>query len=198
MDAIENLIGRRSTPAKRLTEPAPDDRELDTLFRAAVTAPDHGQLQPWSFIVIRGEARQRLGDLFAEAYQMRDPEVDSEALENYRNKPLRAPLIIAVVARITPGNPKVPEQEQVLSAGCAAEHIQLAARAMGYGSIWLTGINTRDWKVCEGLGLGFDDKLVGYLYLGTPPESAAAPERPEPSTFVREWSEPCAGEETAI
>ncbi|EDY85585.1 nitroreductase family protein [gamma proteobacterium HTCC5015] len=198
MDAIDNLLGRYSTPAKQLQEPAPSDDQLNTLFQAAVTAPDHGNLQPWSFILIRGEARHKLGDVFAEAYQLRDPSVDSEALENYRNKPLRAPLLIAVVAKITPGNPKIPVQEQIISAACAAQHIQLGAQAMGFGSIWLTGINTRDWKVCEALGLDFDDKIVGYLYLGTPPEQPSIPPRPDASQFVREWTEPSDAQDTVI
>ena len=97
MDALENLLGRYSTPAKLLTEPAPNDAELATLFAAAVTAPDHCKLQPWRFLVIRGNARRRLGDVFVEAYKLRDPKVSPAQLENYRLKPLRAPLILSLI-----------------------------------------------------------------------------------------------------
>lgn len=198
MNALDNLLGRYSTPAISLQEPAPSDAELDTLFRAAATAPDHCGLRPWRFIVVRGEARARLGETFVEAYRLRDPDVSAEALENYRQKPLRAPLLIVAIANITPDNPKVPEQEQIISAACATEHLQLAARALGYQSIWLTGINTRDWKVNEALGLGFDEKIIGYIYLGTASTEVTPPTRPEPSSFVSEWREPVATEETAI
>lgn len=189
MDALENLLGRYSTPAKLLTEPAPSDAELDTLFAAAVTAPDHCSLQPWRFIVIRGNARRRLGDVFVEAYRLRDSSASAAQLESYRLKPLRAPLIIAVVANIQTGNAKVPEQEQLISAGVAAQHIQLAARALGYHSIWLTGINTHDLHVNSAMGLGFDEKLVGFIYLGSNTQAIMHPERPDTQQFVSEWSQ---------
>lgn len=199
MDAIDNLLKRYSTPAVQLAEPAPSDAELDTLFQAAVTAPDNCNLQPWRFLVIRDEARHALGDVFADAYLQREPDVPAEKLENYRKKPLRAPLIIAVVACLQRDNPKVPEQDQIISAGIAGQHIQLAAQALGYGSIWLTGINTHDWHVTEALGIGFDEKLIGYLYLGTPSKTGRTPQRPETEQFVSEWvGKTDAVEDTAI
>lgn len=198
MDALENLLGRYSTPAKQLTEPAPSDTELHTIFAAAVTAPDHCGLQPWRFIVIRGNARRRLGDVFVEAYKIRDSSATAAQLENYRLKPLRAPLIIAVVANIQSGNAKVPEQEQIISAGVAAQHIQLAARALGYNSIWLTGVNCHDLHVSTCMGLGFDEKLVGFIYLGTNQQAVMPPERPAIESFVSEWTHAESGHESVI
>lgn len=198
MDALENLLGRYSTPAKLLNEPAPNDAELQTLFAAAVTAPDHCNLQPWRFLVISGNARRRLGDVFVEAYKKRDPNASVAQLENYRLKPLRAPLIIAVVADIQAGNLKVPVQEQLISAGVAAQHIQLAARALGYQSIWLTGINTHDLHVSSAMGLGFDEKIVGFIYLGSSQQPTLPPERPEPQQFVSEWTQVVDSHESVI
>lgn len=198
MDALDNLLGRYSTPAKQLTEPAPSDTELSTLFAAAVTAPDHCGLQPWRFIVIRGNARRRLGDVFVEAYKLRDSSANAAQLENYRLKPLRAPLIIAVVANIQTGNKKVPEQEQIISAAVAAQHIQLAARAMAYNSIWLTGINCHDLYVSSAMGLGFDEKLVGFIYIGTNKQATLPPERPPVAQFVSEWTQAEDSQESAI
>ncbi len=197
MDALENLLGRYSTPAKLLTEPAPNDAELETLFAAAVTAPDHCKLQPWRFLVIRGNARRRLGDVFVEAYKLREPNVSAAKLENYRLKPLRAPLIIAVVANIQTGNIKVPVQEQLLSAGIAAQHIQLAARALGYQSIWLTGVNSHDLHVSSAMGLGFDEKMVGFIYLGSG-QTNSTPERPAAMQFVSEWTQADNSHESVI
>ena len=198
MDALENLLGRYSTPAKQLTEPAPSDTELKTIFAAAVTAPDHCSLQPWRFIVIRGNARRRLGDIFVEAYKLRDSRANAAQLERYRLKPLRAPLIIAVVADIQVDNKKVPEQEQLISAGVAAQHIQLAARAMGYNSIWLTGVNCHDLHVSSAMGLGFDEKLVGFIYIGTNQQEILPPERPAITEFVSEWTQAEDSQESAI
>lgn len=190
MDVIEFLRTRASVPADRLVEPAPGDAQIETLVGAAVTAPDHGGLQPWRFIVIRGDARSRLGEVFAEAARQRAPQTDAGTLEKLRQKPLRAPLIIAVAAAVDADHPKVPVIEQLQSASAAAQQLQLAAAALGFGSIWLTGAPAHDPAVAEALGLDFDDRLVGFIYLGTAAGPVTAPPRPDPAGFIREWSEP--------
>ncbi|MEX0606406.1 MAG: nitroreductase, partial [Halofilum sp. (in: g-proteobacteria)] len=144
MDPISLLTGRYSTPANQLDDPAPSDSELAQILCSAVAAPDHGGLRPWRFRIIRGEARRRLGKVFADATRARAPSTDAQALEDAAAKPLRAPMIIAVAAHCDPDHPKIPESEQLLSAGAAVQQIQLAARALGYGAIWLTGANTYD------------------------------------------------------
>lgn len=190
MDAISLLSGRYSTPADRLDEPGPSDAELTTILRSAVAAPDHGSLRPWGFRIIRGDARHRLGEVFAEATEARDPSTDERALAAQAAKPLRAPLIVAVAARCDPNHPKIPETEQLLSAGAAAQQIQLAARALGYGAIWLTGANTYDAQVAEALALDIEDRLVAFIYVGTERAPEPAPERPDPWDFAAEWTGP--------
>lgn len=190
MDVLELLQTRVSVAADQLTEPAPDDAAIQTLVAAALTAPDHGGLRPWRFIVIRGEARRRLGEVFADAAQQRSPAIDPATLDKLRQKPLRAPLIIAVAAVIDPDHPKVPPIEQVQSASAAAQQLQLAANALGFGSIWLTGDSAHDPAVAEALGLDFDDRLVGFIHLGTASRRPQTPERPEPARFLQEWTEP--------
>lgn len=190
MDAISLLTGRHSTAPDRLDEPAPSGADLETILQSAVTAPDHGGLQPWRLILIRGEARRRLGEVFAEATQARDPGADDDALAKQASKPLRAPLIIAVAAHIDADNPKIPIIEQLLSAGAAAQQIQLAAIALGYGAIWLTGPNAHDGAVAEALGLDLDDRIVAFVNIGTPRQSDAPPQRPGPWDFTTEWVEP--------
>jgi nitroreductase len=171
------LLERHSTPAKFLTEPAPDDAQLREILGLAMHAPDHGRLRPYRFITIRGEARHALAEVFAAAVQKRDPEVSQAYLKKQKNKPLRSPLIVVVVACLNE-NPKIPKIEQMLSAGAAAHSILLASKAMGYGSIWLTGDNAYDRSVCEPLGLDFNEKIVGFIYLGT--ETVAIPRLPKP------------------
>ncbi len=190
MDAISLLNGRYSTPAGQLAEPAPTDAELTTMLRSAVAAPDHGGLRPWQFRIIRGEARERLGAVFAEAAHARDPALGEQALAAQAGKPLRAPLLIAVAARCEPDHPKIPESEQLLSAGAAAQQIQLTARALGYGAIWLTGPNAHDARVTEALGLGLGDRVIAFIYIGTERAPGAAPQRPDPWDFAAEWTEP--------
>lgn len=188
MDALEALLTRRSPG--RLTDPAPDDAALKTMLDAAMRAPDHGRLRPWRFIVLRGEARVRLGDLMAEAMRRREPEMPAPALEKERAKPLRAPLIVVVAASLVEGH-KIPAVEQLLAAGAAAQNLQLAAHALGFGTVWRTGAPAYDPYVKQSLGLDAADAIIGFMYLGTPVVESTEGKReikaPDQSQLVRDW-----------
>lgn len=187
MKAIDALTSRYSAP--RLTEPAPAEADIETMLAAAARAPDHGRLRPWKFILVRGDARGRLGDVLVDMLRRRDPTTRDSTLERERMKPLRAPLIIVVAAVVTPDHPKIPEIEQVLSAGCAAQNIMLAAHALSYGAIWKTGAPSYDDGVKAALGLAPKDHIVGFLYVGTVDgEAPADAGRPHHSEFVTDWS----------
>ena len=164
MDAIDALLGRNSAP--QLTDPAPRGEQLQTIFKAALRAPDHARLKPWRFLVIEGQGRHHLGEVFAQAAQADDAAMGRQALEKLRVNPLRAPMIIAVITRLQQ-HPKVPEIEQYLSAGSAAHGMLLAAHALGFGAIWRTGPMTFHPGVHRALGLQANEKLVGFIYLGT-------------------------------
>jgi nitroreductase len=167
MDALAALSTRHSVAPPFLTEPGPDEQMLARILAAGASAPDHGRLRPWRFIVIRGEARERLGEVFAQALVRRQPDAPSEALDQERSRPLRAPVLIAVVAKVDPEHPKIPEFEQILSTGAAVENILLAAHAQGFGAKWLTGANAYDDHVKAALGLAGNDRLAGFVHLGT-------------------------------
>jgi len=185
MDAIDALTTRRS--AGQFAEPAPDDETLGKILGAAMRAPDHGKLKPWRFIVLRGDARKRFGDVMAEAMKKREPDVPANMLEREREKPLRAPLIVVLAAAIKEGH-KIPVVEQLLAAGAAAQNIMVAAHALGYGAAWKTGAPAYDDFVKETLGLTPSDAIVGFLYLGTSATIPAVLPQPELSTFVRNWN----------
>jgi nitroreductase len=167
MEALAALSTRHSIAPPFLTGPGPDEAMLARILAAGASAPDHGRLRPWRFIVIRGAARERLGEVFAEALVKRQPDAPVEALEQERSRPLRAPVVLAVVARLDPQHPKIPEIEQILSTGAAVENILLAAHAQGFGAKWLTGANAYDAHVMAALGLAANDRLAGFVHLGT-------------------------------
>ena len=186
MDAIEALTTRASNP--RLSDPGPTSEDVQTIVRAALRAPDHGLLRPWRFITIAGEARERFGDVLADALTARTPDVPQAAVENERAKPLRAPLILVVVANVDPHHLKIPEIEQVTSAAAAAQNVCLSAHALGYGCFWRTGLPAYDASVKKALGVAAKDHIVGFMYVGTP--TAAAPDkgrRPEVGDFLEAW-----------
>jgi nitroreductase len=183
MQAIDALVARRS--ATTLTEPAPDAGALELMFASAVRAPDHGRLRPWRFLVVRGAARARFGELLAAHLGRAQPAASAEALRRERDKAFRAPLIIVVAAHVNEAV-KIPPIEQTLSAGVAAGNMMLAAFALGYNAMWKTGGAAYDPQVRQSLGLDPGDVIVGFLYVGT---EAGKPSvaRGEWRDLMREW-----------
>ena len=159
-----NAIDSRAS-ALKLTEPGPTRQHLEQIMRAGVRAPDHGRLHPWRFVVLEGAARDKLGAAMARLSLAKFPQSTPEQLESERRKVLRAPTIIVVAARITPG--KIPEIEQIAAVAAGVENMVLVAQALGYGSMWKTGAAAYDTQVKTELGLTAQDHIVSFLYLGT-------------------------------
>lgn len=186
MDALEAITTRHSVAPPFLTDPAPDEEQLRQILAAGAAAPDHGRLRPWRFVVVRGEARVRLGEVFAQALLKREPEASDQALDQERQRPLRAPLVVAVISRIQREG-KIPAVEQILSTGAAAENILLAAHALGFGAKWLTGANAYDERVRHALGATREDILAGFLHLGTIDRSPPAVPHADVEHHALEW-----------
>ena len=185
MDALELLHHRVSCPA--LNEPGPTQKQLEDMFQAALRAPDHGAIRPWRFLVVEGEARQTLGELYLQASLADEPELSEERQQKILKMPLRAPAIIVVIAA-TQEHPKVPEVEQQISAGCAAQNIILAAHAQGLGAMWRTGGMAYHELVKSGLGLVGPESIIGYIYLGTARKLRRTPEH-DVQSYVSKWGD---------
>jgi len=172
-DALELLKTRRSIKPVELAGPAPSSAEIATLLTIASRVPDHGKLVPWRFIIFEGAARLAAGDAIAAAFCARRPQAKPEHIEAERARLARAPLVIAVVSRAAP-HVKIPEWEQVLSAGAAAMSLVLAAHALGYAASWITEWYAYDRGVLAALGLNDNERIAGFVHIGrpsTPPES---------------------------
>jgi len=180
MDAITALHTRSAAP--RLIEPAPSASELELVYQAALRAPDHAMLRPWKFLVIEGEGRNKLGQLFVDALA---PE-DEAQLKKLAEAPLRAPMLIIGVAGIQ-DNPKVPAIEQCSSTAAAMQNMSLALHALGYASIWRTGPPAFSDKVKSGLGLSSTDQIIGFLYLGTPTVTERPIAEHKSSDYFHQW-----------
>ena len=168
---------RRSVPPQFLATPGPTPAEVDTLLAIAARVPDHGKLAPWRFIVIEGEARDRAGAAMAAIVQADDPAVSPARLEIERRRFCQAPLVVAVVSRAAP-HAKIPEWEQILSAGAVAMNLTVAATALGYGSVWLTEWVAYDTRAKAALGLTETENVAGFVHIGTPtvrPEDRVRP-----------------------
>lgn len=182
------LATRRSVKPDRLLAPGPKPEEIETMLTIASRVPDHKKLAPWRFIVLEGEARARLGEVIAQACIAEEKEPPSEVrLAMERGRLLRAPLVIAVVSRVTPHR-SAPEWEQILSAGAACFNLCLAANAMGYGTSWITEWIAYNARVRAALGLAETERIAGFVYIGTPAERPEERDRPALSDIVTRLS----------
>ena len=177
-DALELLKIRRSVKPREMSGPGPSPAELETILTIGARVPDHGKLTPWRFIVFEGEARVRTGEVISKVFARKNPNAQPAEIDVEKKRLTDAPLVIGVVSLAKP-HPKVPAWEQELSAGASAMNIVTAATALGYGACWLTGWFAFDRDVLDGLGLKPDEKLAGFIHVGTP--SKPSEDRPRPA-----------------
>jgi nitroreductase len=194
MDVLEALTTRTTVPQVKMADPGPDPEQIRAILAAGAAAPDHGKLRPWQFILIRGEARAELGELFARALRIANENASPEEIEKQRSAPLRAPLIVAVATRINEGAiAKIPEIEQIASAAAAAQNMLVAAHALGFGGKWSTGKNAYDSVIREALGVAPRDHILGFLYFGSIGAQQSTSPRPDLDSIVTSWPSANAG-----
>ncbi len=190
MDLFEAIATRRSIA--RLGEPAPDDDQLRRILRAAACAPDHGELRPFRFTVLRGPALVSFGYVLEDSYLARCADRGVEPMaakaDKERTKLGRAPLVV-VFSAVRSMSVTVPWEEQVAACAAAAQNALLAATALGFGSMWRTGEPCYDGRVKAALGLRQEDAMVGFLYFGTPlPDGRVkGPRVTDLDGLVQEW-----------
>jgi nitroreductase len=175
---IDHLKTRRSTPFALMQEPGPDAATLEAMLAIAARVPDHGKLAPWRFVVIGREAGGRLGDFIAGLVKTDDPAADEKRIEIDRGRFSRAPVCVAVVSRAGP-HAKIPEWEQVLSAGAVCLNLLHAATAHGFGGNWVTEWPAYDRRVRDRLGLAPHETIAGFVHIGTPAARAEDRQRPD-------------------
>lgn len=175
MDLYEAIFARTSI-AKVKPDPVPQ-ASIERLLAAAVQAPNHHRNRPWRFVVLRGEARSRLGDVMASSLQAQAPDTPEAVLNIEKAKPLRAPVVIAVGVD-KPLNPKIVEIENVCAAAASVENLLLAAVGQGLGAMWRTGKAATDPRVKTFLGFEPDQQVIGFIYLGYPESPRQPTERP--------------------
>ncbi len=185
---IELIAARRSISPKWLGQPAPAVHDIERMIAAAVTAPDHDGLRPWRFVAITGAAREKLGDVFAEAKKCRSPGGDPSDVERERERGSHAPATIAVIACPERDNIKVPVRDQYVSLGAALQNILLCCHAMGYGAKTLSGAKVNDPHNCKALGVKPDEELICFVCVGTAKAPPKRRPRPDASDHLTLWT----------
>ena len=188
-DALRYLATRRSATAAQLAEPGPSAEEREALLRIAARVPDHRRVHPFRFLTFEGDARGTFGDVLVQAYRDRNLDASEEELALERGRFERAPLVVAVISKVDIAH-KTPEWEQVLTAGAVAQNLVLAAGFAGYGAQWLTEWYAYDDHVLSELGLAENERIAGFVYIGS--VSGELKERPRisASALTDYWKAP--------
>lgn len=187
-ETLRLLALRRSTPVSALTEPGPSVDDVDAILRLGMRVPDHRKLEPWRVLIIEGDARIKLGEIFAAALSLRDPDAPEAKLADAMRMPLRAPVILCVIC--SPNHhdaKKTPVWEQQLSAGALCQNILIASQAMGWAGVWITEDAAYDSHVHAALGMTGHEQIAGFIYLGTAKEDPVERQRPVASTKATRW-----------
>ena len=177
------LAVRRSIPAFQMRDPGPSKAELEEILRLAVRVPDHGKLAPWRLVVYRGAERARIGEELLKLRLAVEPELSAELIEVERSRFTRAPVVIAVVSRAVP-HVKIPEWEQIMSAGALCMNLLVSANAHGYVANWLTEWFAYDNRAYPLMGIGDNEKVAGFIHIGSSDFPAVERPRPELADIV--------------
>lgn len=184
MELLQGLLSRVSQPV--LQAPGPDHAQIELAVKAAICVPDHRNLQAWRYIVIEGEGRERLAEIYARSQSEQAPQRSAAEIDRLRQQPLRAPTLIMAVLRRQDAA-QVPLHEQYLSMGASVQNLLLALMAQGWAAIWRTGALAEDCAVAQALGLREQEMIAGVIYVGTTlnPRQVS---RPPPESFWEIWS----------
>lgn len=177
-ETLELLLTRRSVVAANQTEPGPTDAELEIILRCATRVPDHAKLTPWRIQVVQGDARERLGAIFADVYRNNNPEAKENQIKFEYQRPLRSPLVLIISTKIE-SEDRIPRWEQLLSGAAVCQNILVSATALGYASRWLSEWPNYDEDIKAALGVATSDEILGFMYIGSRNESPKERPRPE-------------------
>jgi len=178
------MQSRQTILPKRLVAPGPDASQLTDLLGAAASAPDHGQITPWRFVIVPQEARALLAEQFAQALLERDQQALNVQVEQAREKAFRSPLLVLVVVEGERGDPKVHLHERILSAGCAVQNILLMATAQGFGSALTSGKALKSPGLRRLFCLRAHELAMCFISVGTVHVRKAPRIRPNPNEYV--------------
>lgn len=182
--ALTLIHTRQSTSSKFLGDPGPDRAQIETILDAAGAAPDHRRLTPWRLVIVPAQKRPLLAEAFAEALGERDKQATETQLQEAREKAYRGPLLVAVIARLSPTLGTVPTPERLIAAGCALQNMLLAAHAMGFGGGLLTGKSLYSERLSQFFQLADAEQLLCFMAVGTVVRGKPVTSRPTMNDYT--------------
>lgn len=181
------LMTRRSVRTREMAGPGPDRATIEKILAAGMRVPDHGKLAPWRFIVLEGEAREKLGKAISDG-MIAEFESNPKTAEKMSGYATQAPTLIVAIYSPNTDRP-IPEWEQQLSTGAACQNMMIAATALGYGAQWLTGWASYSKYVTRALKMASQEKIAGFIFFGEHTCQPAERPRPNPEDHIT-WGWP--------
>ena len=186
-ETLELLMLRRSLTVKDMVHPGPSEEQIKQILKIGSRVPDHKKQVPWRFLTFEKSTRGKFGKILRTIFAKNNPKTNEKILDFEENRFLRAPLVIAVISTADKDNPKVPEWEQILTAGAVCQNILIASNAMGYASQWLTEWYAYDKVVLKELNLNSNERIAGFIYIGTASKQPKERGRPDLANLVKKW-----------
>ena len=185
-DAADRIRERRSVRAADILEPGPSESEINEMLEIASRVPDHGKLGPWRFLIFDGDSRQKFGELLRSQFAKINPDSSEAILEREYSRFMRAPTIIGVISKVDPAS-RIPEWEQILSSGAVCQNLLVGASLMGFAAQWLTEWYAYDEVIAKSLGLIENERVSGFIYIGSATEKPTERGRPDLQSRVSIW-----------
>ena len=182
-ETLDLLLHRRSTTADCLRDPGPEQAELDLMLAAASRVPDHRRVVPYRFIIFKQDGRTRAGNILAAAFDKNCPDATDERIDLERRRFERAPIVVGVVCSVDRDH-RTPEFEQLMTVGAVCQNLLIAASASGFAAQWLTEWYAFDANVTSAFGLVENERMAGFVYLGTAKENPKERRRPDTASLV--------------
>ena len=186
-ETLALLMLRRSLTVKDMVHPGPSEEQIKQILKIGSRVPDHKKQVPWRFLTFEKSIRGKFGKILRTIFAKNNPKTNEKILDFEENRFLRAPLVIAVISTADKDNPKVPEWEQILTAGAVCQNILIASNAMGYASQWLTEWYAYDKVVLKELNLNPNERIAGFIYIGTASKQPKERGRPDLANLVKKW-----------
>lgn len=187
-EALERISSRRSVKALNLQEPGPSEEGLATILATALRVPDHGKLGPWRLVTFEQEDRTAFGEILAGRWQALHPNANDAQMAYERNRFLRAPVVVAVISQRQAGH-KIPEWEQILSAGAVCQNLLVAANLAGFAAQWLTEWYTYDAHIQSLFNIGDHEDIAGFVYIGSADAKPTERARADTQDRINRWNE---------
>lgn len=187
-EALERISSRRSVKALDLQEPGPSADSLAAILATALRVPDHGKLGPWRLVTFETNDRDAFGKILADRWLALHPDANDAQVAYEQHRFLRAPVVIAVISQ-RQADHKIPEWEQILSAGAVCQNLLVAASLAGFAAQWLTEWYTYDAHIQSLFDIDDHEDIAGFIYIGS---AAAKPEeraRPDTKARISRWNE---------